>query len=471
MTGEEHDDADRGQFCLSDLVENRGSVDRWSDPPQMSNSVAERDLTRQLAGDLTIKAPTVSLNDRPIPLTISGATPGREVRVVAKTHDADGTRWRSEMIFEADANGVVDPATHEPKSGTYNGIAPMGWLWSMRAPESDASFSLPTETASFEVTLEASDPFASGAQRLTRRTTTPGVTTSRPIDDPNVVGRYYRPSGDGPHPGVLVLHNANGTPDTYMAGLLASHGFATFALKYFGTEDSLPSPGSTIPLSYFDAAVDWLGGQNEVRAGSVGVVGKSQGGEAALLLGVHFDWVGAVIAYVPMTHAMWALGSEERPRPGWSLDGDPIPFVPPPSADRRERTVDGLVRCRPNWRAAFKEADRRTVREAAIDVERIEAPILLISAEDDQIVPSTSQCEYVVARLHEAGFEYPFEHLRYGDAGHRILAPYTPTANRKKGDFLVNGGTETGYAVADTTSWPTVLDYLDRGLGLDGWDN
>lgn len=426
-------------------------------PPELATA-------RETSDELTVEGPSTSLNDRSISLAVTGATPKTEVTVVTETRDGEGVHWRSRMVFEADECGVVDLTTAEPISGTYDGVAPMGWLWSMRAPESDSSFSPPTRTPRFEVTVTASNLDATETRTLTRRTRAPDVCATRWIDDPSVVGHYYRPSDDGPHPGVLVLHDADGTPDAYTAGLLASHGYATVAVKYFGKEEPLPDRNTTIPLSYFDTVADWLRGRDEVTDGPIGVVGKSQGGEGALLIGSHFDWVGATVAYVPMTSATWALGNRDDPEPGWELDGEPVPYVGPPSRDESERTDEGFIRWRPNWQTALEEAERRTTREAATDVERNGGPVLFVSGTDDQVVPSTPQCEQAVTRLREADFEYPYEHLAFEGAGHRIEPPYLPAAGRRNGDVLVNGGTVTGYAAADTGAWPTVLDYLNRGL-------
>ena len=54
----------------------------------------------------------------------------------------------------------------------------------------------------------------------------------------------------------------------------------------------------------------------------------------------------------------------------------------------------------------------RTVAEqsAAIRVERIQAPILLLSATTDEIAPTTPMCINMMARLQRHHFVYPYEH-------------------------------------------------------------
>ncbi len=57
-------------------------------------------------------------------------------------------------------------------------------------------------------------------------------------------------------------------------------------------------------------------------------------------------------------------------------------------------------------------------RAAAIPVERIEAPILLLSGDFDELWPSTLGGEQVIKRLRANDFPYKAEHIAYPGAGH-----------------------------------------------------
>ncbi len=65
--------------------------------------------------------------------------------------------------------------------------------------------------------------------------------------------------GDGrQHPGVMVLGGSEGgvgLPD--VAVLLASHGFTTLSLAYFGFK-GLPPTLQNIPVEYFGRALEWM---------------------------------------------------------------------------------------------------------------------------------------------------------------------------------------------------------------------
>ena len=68
------------------------------------------------------------------------------------------------------------------------------------------------------------------------------------------------------------------------AALLASYGFVTLALAYFGVE-GLPAVYSSFEMSYFERAVDFLLSQHQVKDSSkVGVFGQSMGGSLALAM-------------------------------------------------------------------------------------------------------------------------------------------------------------------------------------------
>src|SRR5699024_11289262 len=55
----------------------------------------------------------------------------------------------------------------------------------------------------------------------------------------------------GPLPTIVVLGGSEGGLSESSAALLASHGFNTFALAYFGIED-LPKELVNIPLDYIE---------------------------------------------------------------------------------------------------------------------------------------------------------------------------------------------------------------------------
>jgi hypothetical protein len=140
----------------------------------------------------SIQAPDRSANDRRIPVRITGSPPGSTVEFEATLVDDDGIEWASQATFTADDQGVVDLAEQPPESGTYTGIEPMGWLWSMRT-EADARFASLDSHLKVPATLRASVGGTTAERRVTRVVYHEGI-EARDIDRHGLVGRLFLPS-------------------------------------------------------------------------------------------------------------------------------------------------------------------------------------------------------------------------------------------------------------------------------------
>jgi hypothetical protein len=103
--------------------------------------------------------------------------------------------------------------------------------------------------------------------------------------------------------------------------------------------------------------------------------------------------------------------------------------------------------------------------EAAIPVERIQGPILLVSATSDRLWPSTTFCELVEARLKERRFPYECRHLRCEGAGHGIGlfdSDRSSTVHRRSGSSvkLDLGGSPEADSDCRRTMWPAIYRFL-----------
>src|SRR5918995_3416235 len=76
--------------------------------------------------------PQVALIDAPVSIRLEGLRPRQEVTIRATTSDGEGRPWRSEAVFRAGLNGVVDPAADRPLRGTYTGVDAMALFWSLQ---------------------------------------------------------------------------------------------------------------------------------------------------------------------------------------------------------------------------------------------------------------------------------------------------------------------------------------------------
>ena len=83
--------------------------------------------------------------------------------------------------------------------------------------------------------------------------------------------------------GIIDLFGSAGGLIPSRAALLASHGFAAYALPFFNYED-LPPDATKLDVEYFEEATDWLMQHPQVDDRGVGIVATSLGLQMALLL-------------------------------------------------------------------------------------------------------------------------------------------------------------------------------------------
>jgi dienelactone hydrolase len=414
--------------------------------------------------------PDNDLQDIPLSIGLSGFAPGQPVTVTAEMVTREHIRWRSAATFVAGADGGVDVGTTAPVGGSYSGVSPMGLVWSMQpiAPEWDA----PTTSVRLPVTVAFRAEAENGERAeasVVRAMAGPGVTL-RLLEEDGLRGAWYLPPGDGPHPAVIVLGGSEGgLPVRFAAPLLASHGYATLALAYFGLP-GLPRGLVNIPLEYFGKAIAHVRASIAPRNDFVAVYGTSRGGELALLVASLYADVRAVVAVVPSGVVFGAFGPSEpgdrRPRGAWTLAGKPLPDM---SQNNRygdswvADPVQSPIRGTPRVLNAMRDLD--TVERATIAVERIKGPVLMVSGRDDQIWPSFELAEIARRRLEGHNHPWPFEHISYPDAGHVTVPPYAPTTattivNPMTRRAYALGGTPKGQIAANVAYWRRTLDFL-----------
>jgi dienelactone hydrolase len=297
----------------------------------------------------------------------------------------------------------------------------------------------------------------------------PGASTtvSRRLPDPEtaplgegLAGTLHLPDGDGPAPGVLLLHGSGGRELTQRARLLAGHGVVTASIEYFGESHTLRDHLVEVPIEYVRNAIETLAGHDRVAGDRVGLYGVSKGGELALLAGAHSDRVGAVASIVG-SGLVWAGGSRlsVADTSSWSLDGEPVPYVPIP-ADEYDRRGS-----RPTFAEGFAAATEEEIEDATIPVDRIDGPVLLVSAGDDGLWNSVRYSEIAAERLAAHDHPHDVQHLVYEEAGHFIRPPYLPTYGLSRSSVTRIGGTQAGNARAAAEHWPQVVALFEDALG------
>jgi dienelactone hydrolase len=431
--------------------------------------------------------------DEEVCIRVLGLLPQQQILIRAMTQDDLGRRWTSQAAFRADASGIVDLALQEPVSGSYGGVSPMGLFWSMRLDAQGSNKQMTfakKDTSPNRVMLEgviggavvASSELlrnfeAGETQTRDLKIGDDGVANGRGTDDtPAIIGKLFIPSGQGPHPVIVVLSGTGGGFDLDKAAVLSRHGFATLALAYFGIPP-LPTWLHRIPLEYFEAALGWLAAQPEIDAQRIGILGVSRGAELALLLATKSPAIHAVAAYAPSSVA-WAAGGRDKATgeiiPSWTWQCLPVPFAPMPLRGFMWRSaIPVAVLRRPlMFRNLFRAGlrNREMIERASIPVEQMRGPVLLISGGDDHLWPAAEMSEAIVARLKKNNFAHAVEHLHYPRAGHMLRYPYLPTTSRESGNTYLRGakfsfgGTPEADAEAQTDSWRLTIAFFKSSL-------
>jgi dienelactone hydrolase len=422
--------------------------------------------------------PREALLDQPMTLEVSGVGAGTRVQVRVRNHTL---KAEASATYAAAENGTVNVATHAPIEGDYAGIDAHGLFWSARFDVgADAATMISALSSLVPLTYTATaivDGVEAARLDFTRLLLPPNIVRTS-IRDGRLRGTLFAAQDVTGSPAVIVLGGSDGGDlYTFVAALLAAHGFAALSLAYFGSDD-LPQSLIEIPVEYFVEAVAWLGSRPDVSASRVGVLGFSRGAEAALITGATCPDVCAVVALVPGTLTGGGVSGSDftaMAKPAWTRHGTPLPLLPPPwdpvsMKEAQEAFSTGKpLAARPGILRALEAAGAR-VDEVAIRVEDTRGAILLMSGEDDQLWPSSRFAEIAEQRLSAANFPHPFEHRRYANAGHfACLPPNLPAATATARHPLVPmlfafGGTSRGNAAASADLWPRIVAFLREHL-------
>lgn len=408
-------------------------------------------------------------------IRIEGLAAGEKVTVTSSTPRSQQRTWHSQASFEADAQGVVDLSQQAPVSGSYQEVSSMGLIWSQEPSDPSAAVVFPDNVLEALVTTIEVQTQNQGLLKgtLIQRLAREGVQRIE-VREEGLVGTLFLPEGEGPWPAVMILNGSGGGINEPRAALYASHGYMAFALAYFkapGLSDYI----SNTPLEYFKKGLDWLRSQYKPYKNFVALNGQSRGGELVLLLASLYPKdVSAVIAYVPgaVVHsgqnaADPAVGREG---PAWLLNGQPIthvwqdnktatwaPFDQGPAPHRHEKAILTALQ------------DKEAVARARIQVEKIQAPIIMLSGTDDGSWPSSVYSQMVKDKLQEVGFAYDVQWVDTPDAGHSIIFPYVPTTQLTythpvSKRISTSGGRADRNALSDEDSWNTIKPFLQKAV-------
>ena len=232
---------------------------------------------------------------------------------------------------------------------------------------------------------------------------------------PNVDSRLYLGEG-AKQPLVVGLGGSEGgnawdsdywkkTRDQFIA-----KGYAFLAIGYFGGKGT-PDTLNKISINQVHDAILVATKNKKINKRKIAIIGGSRGGDLALLIGSYFKDIKCVVALVP-SHVAFPGHTNHFTTSAWTFDYKELPFVPV-----NEEAVPYLMKhdLRGTFTAMLK--DSIAEEKAVIKVEKINGPILMLSATKDDHIPSVEMCDKMIARLKANKFKYDNKHIVI-DGGH-----------------------------------------------------
>jgi pimeloyl-ACP methyl ester carboxylesterase len=176
------------------------------------------------------------------------------------------------------------------------------------------------------------------------------------------------------------------------------------AVAYFG-EEGVPKEVDRIALEGVHAAIIEAAKDPKINRDCIALVGGSKGAELALLMASRYSDIKSVVGIVP-GNAVFAGHTSLLNTSSFSSHGEQLPFVPVPWSAMPHLIKRDL---RGAWDEMVK--DEEAVAKAAITVEKINGPIFLLSATQDEFWPSAEMSEAMIRRLKEHNFRFKNEHV------------------------------------------------------------
>ena len=270
-----------------------------------------------------IANPLEGMADREVAITIEGLSPYQKVTFHSFTVPNRTKSFEAVSHYISNREGCIDLCTESSLGGSYKGIHPMGFIWSMKPSVKNpyARFFKFDVTDPMIVKLNVYDGFIQDIQEMDRfrsdgtleKLSLASLNIKRLYMQPGterkvltigtdgVHGTLFIPPGDGPFPCTITMFGSHPGTFDFKASLLASHGYASLALAYHGV-DGLPRMGASWPLGidfdmiYLDKVIEFLCQHPKVSSEQgFAVLGISSSVPLALLCAVHINKIKCVV--------------------------------------------------------------------------------------------------------------------------------------------------------------------------------
>lgn len=229
------------------------------------------------------------------------------------------------------------------------------------------------------------------------------------LPTPNVDSRLYLGAGNN-QPLIVGLggsEGGNAWDSDYWKKTrdeLIAKGYAFLAIGYFGGKGT-PDTLNKISINQVHDAILTAAKNKQINRRRIAIIGGSRGADLALLIGSYFKDITCVVAIVP-SHVAFPGHTSHFTTSAWTYNNKELPFVPV-----NDEAVPFLMKrdLRGTFTAMLK--DSIAEKKALIRVEKINGPVLLMSATQDDHIPGVDMCNKMMARLKAHQFRFAHEHV------------------------------------------------------------
>ncbi|XP_029103429.1 acyl-coenzyme A thioesterase 4-like isoform X1 [Scleropages formosus] len=410
---------------------------------------------------LTVQ-PSRGLVDEKFVITVKHLPPKQEVTLYSLHECENGNFWEAFGHYVSDPQGAVSGTDDASVGGTYEGIEPMGLLWSMRpVPGSKPGLRLRKKNVQTPVVVQIfvymghlnqgfREQVALACSPVERWYMAPGVQRVD-VTDPLVRGTLFLPPGPGPFPAILDMWGIGGGLVEYRSALLASHGFVSMTLEYH----SVKKVKADIHLLHFEKAFRILQEHPLVASECVALLGLSYGCYISLYMAVHSEVA--------------------KPRCCVCINGSHVKSTKTAFAPALEFFKQNMSKMHIDkencviWKDILLPISSDL--DTKLDVRKIKCPLLFVNGLDDQSLPAAESAEDMHMMMEKAGNSHLLTVLSYPKTGHLIEPPYSPHCHASI--FFLDsslymmmlwGGQSKPHADAQEQSWRKILEFLQQHL-------
>lgn len=200
-----------------------------------------------------------------------------------------------------------------------------------------------------------------------------------------------------------------------LASFLKDEKIPALALGIFKTKHT-GKELNKIPIERIKSVINWL---KERGYNKIGIEGASKGAEYALAAAIEYPEISCVIVKTPSWYYGEGLkNNQPSGDSSWSINGKAVPFTP--YKERKFNILKMLWKAK-EYNILSVNLGKDIVLDSIIPVEKIKAPILIMSTKVDTIWPSEESSKKICNRLKENNFSYPYKHISFDYMSHMML--------------------------------------------------